>query len=397
MHRMGSRGVALLVVSVLAGVVFQAVPANAAGGTPTGGFDVRLTVGDDSALAISSFPTLPYDGRAGGALGRLTSTTPGRYDVRFDADDIHIPALALIPALGAGSPAIEILPRSIEGTLDVCTGEVALAFDATFRPRFAPRSAVQVTTEISTSTTTAAGRTATGSPLDDRGDLRLAGVALVPRTGDLLTDLMLRLPAPAVADLEAHIDFPSPGPDRSCPGAVPDTTASMDVRPGSQLLISRFPAFPYDGKGSFGRGTTTPTSDPAVFEVNFPPDQLRVPPLQFIPGSDAIRVEIIPRSIGGTANVCTGEVRFAFDAVFQPVVGTFRPSAISVVTDLTSETSSGFFQTVAGRRLDAWGDSHLVGVAQVPKTGDILVDLLLSLPTDAVADLEVHLDLPPCA
>ena len=159
------------------------------------------------------------------------------------------------------------------------------------------------------------------------------------------------------------------------------------------FFVPRFPPFAYDGQGSGGTGTALAAS-PGRYEVAFDGADLSIPPVRFVPGVDVIRVEILTNGISGTVVPGTGTVDFAFDAVFQPVVGTFRPSAISVVTDLTTATSSGYFRTVTGDPMDAWGDVHLVGVARVSKTGDLLVDWLLSLPTDAVADLRVHLDLP---
>jgi hypothetical protein len=81
-----------------------------------------------------------------------------------------------------------------------------------------------------------------------------------------------------------------------------------------------------------------------------------------------------------------------YDATFTPFVGNEEMTSISVVTTITTETSSGYSQTVSGERLDRWGDALLVGVAKVPPTDDFWIDLILGLPNDAVCQLPVHLD-----
>lgn len=359
------------------------------------GHHVRLTVGDDSTLAIGALPPFEYDGRDGAGYATVTDRGDGRLGIHMEAGDITIPPMKLFPALPFVPLAIEIVPRVVDGEIDTCSGAARLEFDATFRPNFAPSLGIEVKTTLGTATTTFGGHTVEGVPMDHLGNLRLAGIAAVARTGNPLTDALLRLPAPAVADLEVHVDL-DPTDVGSCPTSPePPRVTQMAVMPGSRLLISTFAPFDYDGKGSGGSGSYTLLGG-GRYSVEFAGSDLRVPPVRFLPGVDAIRVDILTAGIGGTVDVCTGAVDLAFDAAFQPVVGTLRPSSVSVVTDLTTATSSGYFQSFTGDPMDRWGDVHLVGVAKVPRTGDLLVDLLLSLPTDAVADLRVHLDLPPC-
>ena len=54
-------------------------------------------------------------------------------------------------------------------------------------------------------------------------------------------------------------------------------------------------------------------------------------------------------------------------------------------------TSSGLNNTVTGTPFDEEGDGFMVGVAVVEPTGDELIDLILSLPSDAVTQMPVNL------
>lgn len=345
---------------------------------------MRLTLGDDGRIRIGKVGPLPYDGRAGVVLAGAVDAGTGRLEVHAEPGDASLAPVKLVPRLPFVLLAVDVEVHALDGEIDLCTGATRVDLDATLRPNFASHAQTQVSAEL------------TGTaPMDAYGNVRMAASADAAATANPLVDAVLGLPGPVELDLPVHFDLPHGSPLR-CPSTPPPPNAAparMVVLPGSRLLISRFPPFAYDGKGSGGTGTALEVS-PGRYEVAFDGADLSIPPVRFIPGIDAIRVEILTNGISGTVDTGTGDVDFAFDAVFQPVVGTFRPSAISVVTDLTTGTSSGYFQTLTGDPMDRWGDVHLVGIAKVPKTGDLLVDWLLSLPTDAVADLRVHLDLP---
>ena len=113
-----------------------------------------------------------------------------------------------------------------------------------------------------------------------------------------------------------------------------------------------------------------------------------------------VYINILPTDMIGTVNFCTGELEYAFDAKFEQVVFGKSQGALSIVSVLTTETVSGDYWTMTGRRLDEKDDLQLVSVAVTPPTGDQLTDLLLDLPTDAVSVNESHLDFPqgrfPC-
>lgn len=360
-----------------------------------GTFDVRLLVGGDARLGIGKLPVFPYDGRAGLGEGSALEIAPGVYSVRIPADGVEIPPLEMVALFPALPLEVEIRPHDLVGELDVCTGAMSLDFDAEFVPRMGSirMTPMSVVTPLTTGSITVAGRSVEGEPLDALGYGRIAGIAEVPKTGNVLVDGILGLPAPATAELPVHLHMAGGFP--TCPsGGSPTDTGYMEVRPSSRLRIGRgFPWFPYDGLGSGGDLVFTPTG-PGTYDVAIPLSSLNVPPLLMVPPFTFARVEITPNEMRGTFDACAGSVELGFDARFQPVFGTHRSSSMTVVTQLTTGTSTGSFTTISGSPRNSWGDLRLVGVAQVPRTGDLFVDLLLGLPTDAVTDMAVHIDVP---
>ena len=85
----------------------------------------------------------------------------------------------------------------------------------------------------------------------------------------------------------------------------------------------------------------------------------------------------------------------------SPITDTQTPHTLTghgrcggqVITPLVTSTSTGMNNTVEGKQFDEEGDGFLVGVAIVQPTGDPLIDLILSLPSDAVTQMPVHLSI----
>jgi len=334
----------------------------------------------------------PYDGRGKGSVGSMTYRGDGRADLFFPQQAMDVPDLSVVP----GFPVyVDIVPDDMAGTIDSCTGEVELFFEGVFRPLVFDRGLadLRVATTLTTGSSRGVFREVAGRTLDGKGDLLLVGVAPVPRTGDPLLDALFDLPTDAAGEIEAHLDFPEGR--FACYGApqpgMPEKVF-MGVGRDGRLAISflgSFAEFPYDGKGSDGIGKLEVIGDGRA-SVEF--SEFHVPPLQFIPGFDDIRIEITPHRLSGFIDFCTGLVELDFDATFTPWLGNRSSTSISIVTTITTETSAGFSKTVTGERLDKWGDALLVGVAKVPPTGDPLIDGLLDLPNDAVCRLPVHID-----
>lgn len=357
--------------------------------------EIMLSSYADSVLSIGRDPILeyPYDARGPGSPGTMTYLGSGRANILFKAEDMEVKHLY---PFGENFPVyVKILPTDMIGMVNFCSQRVEIDFDSLFQPVVfgIERQPMSVVSQMTTGVASGDFRQVTGRPLDERGDLLLVSVAVVPPTGDPAVDDVLDLPTDAVSEIESHFDFPQD--PFSCPGSPSTGIAdTMHMAVGKDGLLSiaflgSFAEFPYDGKGSDGMGRIGPVRN-GIAQVVF--GDFVVPDLQFIPGLDAIRIEITPHSLTGEVDFCCGRVDLDFDATFTPVMGETQMTSISVATTITTETSIGFSQSRTGERLDRWGDATLVGVAKVPLTEDPFINFMLSLPNDAVCELPVHLD-----
>jgi hypothetical protein len=357
----------------------------------------------------------PYDGRGPGSLGRMSlrcsnlgldgenleacraleaDLAPGEAILFLDADDSSPSTFYLVDE--SVPVYINILPTDMIGTVNFCTGELEYAFDALFEQVIGGniQGGLSIVSVLTTETVSGDYWSMTGRRLDHKDDLQLVSVSVTPPTGHPFTDLILDLPTDAVSVNETHLDFPQGR--FPCPGDPPPGVADevhMTVGKEGRLSIASLAPFDYDGKGSNGVGRLGPVVDGRV-SVDF--SQFQIPHLQMIPGLDSIRVEIEPRSLSGEIDFCTGRIdtgriELDFDSTFTSIVGEREVTSLSVVTTITTDTSTGFTHTVTGERLDRWGDAGLVGVAKVPETDDLMTNLILNLPNDAVCELPVHL------
>lgn len=82
------------------------------------------------------------------------------------------------------------------------------------------------------------------------------------------------------------------------------------------------------------------------------------------------------------------ELEFAAEFLFTawPV---YKAPPLQVCTVLTTEASEGKIRSGSGTRLKD-GKGKLLGIATVPKTGDLFLDTFLRLPTDAYAMLSAE-------
>lgn len=97
--------------------------------------------------------------------------------------------------------------------------------------------------------------------------------------------------------------------------------------------------------------------------------------------------------VQGWLDTETGQAELSFDAEFTFTAGPiYKPPSLKVKTVLSTEHSTGRFRSASGERF-VGSKGKLVGIADVPKTGDWLLDNFLQLPTDAFALLSAELEI----
>jgi hypothetical protein len=179
-----------------------------------------------------------------------------------------------------------------------------------------------------------------------------------------------------------------PGPEEVDP---PDLAVRLRVGADSRLRIGALPWFDYDGRAGWATGIMSPAGPPGRYEVRFPAEAVRIVPLPMIAQLPELPLRVTMRpnaDLAGWVDLCSGAASLAFDATFQPEALGLDLRPLSVVTPLSTAPVGD----LSGTTLDEFGRGRLVGVAAVPATGDVLVDGLLGLPTAAIADLTVDLD-----
>jgi hypothetical protein len=170
---------------------------------------------------------------------------------------------------------------------------------------------------------------------------------------------------------------------------------------GCGLAIGAYPRFSYDARGGEGIGRL---GDPegGGRRLEFAPRELRVPPLSWrstrmlgIPIPPGLGIAIEPLQLSGTLEPLGGELRLRFRARFHcSALGIYRPAPLEIDTELTTGGIESRRHRCRGAALDGDGEGLLVGVAQVPPSGDRWLDRFLGLPDEALAMLRLRLTPP---
>lgn len=177
--------------------------ASAEGGSVVRTTSATLTIHDTSRLTIGSIlPEFAYKG--GENMGTLSDHGDGTATVFFPAVGNEVTPLEVIPG---GLGEVQIEPNDMTGEIDFCTGIMTMPFDAQFTPVIfgAPNTKMHVVTDLTTETSVGRDHTLMGRRLGEDGTLKLVGVALVPKTDDLLVDGLLGLPADAQTNMDGTL------------------------------------------------------------------------------------------------------------------------------------------------------------------------------------------------
>jgi hypothetical protein len=172
---------------------------------------------------------------------------------------------------------------------------------------------------------------------------------------------------------------------------------------GCGLTIGRYPRFAYNAAGGGGLGSLGAADSAGWQSLDFDPSGLAIPPLDFrttrflgLPLPPCLRIEVVPDQLQGRGQLASGQLELRFRARFRfSLLASYRAPDLLVDVQLSTELASGARQQLRGQRLDARGEALLVGVAQVPPTGEAWYDRFLGLPDEALALLRCRLQLLP--
>ncbi|SBO42224.1 hypothetical protein [Cyanobium sp. NIES-981] len=193
--------------------------------------------------------------------------------------------------------------------------------------------------------------------------------------------------------------------DDSAP--TPPAVLRLTTGRGCGLAIGRYPRFRYDASGGGGTGSVPHGSagPPGPRPVRFDPAALAIPDLSWrttrvlgVPIPPGVRIAIEPLELAGQLDTATGAMELRFRARFHcSLFGRYRPGALQVDTLLSTGSVSGRRHRDAGMPVGPDGHAVLAGVAEVPASGDGVLDAFLGLPDDALAVLRCQIVLHPPA
>ncbi len=171
---------------------------------------------------------------------------------------------------------------------------------------------------------------------------------------------------------------------------------------GCGLAIGAYPRFSYDARGGGGIGVLGEPGEHGR-RLQFNPQQLRIPPLSWrstrvlgLPLPPGLTISIEPQQLSGELDSQRGALNLRFRARFHcSALGIYRPAALAIDTELGTGAVSSRRHHCRGMALDAAGEGLLVGVAQVPASGDPWLDRFLGLPDEALAVLRCRLTPAP--
>ncbi len=164
---------------------------------------------------------------------------------------------------------------------------------------------------------------------------------------------------------------------------------------GCRLAIGNYPAFTYDARGGGGEAQVNEFKDSPIKELIFNKDSFSIPPLNWkttkilgIPLPPGIQINIENKSLEGKLNIDTGYLALNFEAYFYLSIGNLiKAPKLLIQTCLKSGEVSRIDKSAKGSTISNEGKAILVGFANIERTGCLLQDLFLGLPTDAFAEL----------
>lgn len=168
---------------------------------------------------------------------------------------------------------------------------------------------------------------------------------------------------------------------------------------GCTLAIGAYPHFHYDARGGGGIGTLLSARGNRA-NLHFAASNLCIPPLNWrstrilgLPLPPGLAITIAAEPLSGELERSNGAIRLDFNARFVLGVGGKRYSAppLQVACSLTTGAVEGRRHRAVGQPLNADQQAVLVGIAQVPLSGEAWLDRFLGLPDEALAVLRCQL------
>ena len=168
---------------------------------------------------------------------------------------------------------------------------------------------------------------------------------------------------------------------------------------GCRLKIGSYPPFTYNASGGGGEGTLVPGGRNNFVYLRFSSKTFSIPPLTTqttkflsLPLPPGLKIEMSMDKLEGTIDKNSGEVCLQFESRFIfSIGGMINFPYLLVKTMLQTGKVKSKLHSAKGIVRQKNGKTKLVGVSNIPKTGNKLLDTFLSLPNEALAELQCEI------
>ena len=167
---------------------------------------------------------------------------------------------------------------------------------------------------------------------------------------------------------------------------------------GCRLTIGSYPPFIYNACGGGGKASLLPNQQDNLQFISFSSETFSIPPLNSkttrflsLPLPPGFKIQMTMDQLEGTIDKNSGEVLLKFQSKFLFNISIVKFPALRVKTVLTTGNVQGELHTGEGLALQNNGTIKLVGISMIPKTGNKILDTFLSLPNEALAELNCEI------
>ena len=168
---------------------------------------------------------------------------------------------------------------------------------------------------------------------------------------------------------------------------------------GCRLTIGSFPSFSYNASGGGGRGKLLPSKKKNILRLTFSSKTFSIPPLTSqttkflaLPLPPGFKIDMSMDKLEGTLDQNSGEILFQFESKFFFSIGKIiKFPYLSVKTLLTTGKVKSKLHEGKGIKLQKNGKAKLVGISNIPQTGNKVLDIFLGLPNEALAELQCEM------
>ena len=168
---------------------------------------------------------------------------------------------------------------------------------------------------------------------------------------------------------------------------------------GCRLTIGSYPPFSYNAFGGGGTGKLIASKQNSILHLSFSSKTFSIPPLtsqttKFLsfPLPPGLKIEMSMNKLEGTIDKNSGEVLLNFKSRFIFSIGNIiKFPNLLVNTILTTGKVQGELHEGEGLLIKKDGQTKLVGIANIPPTGNKILDTFLGLPNEALAELKCEI------